>query len=107
MTVEESMRTHPAGKRIPPSFEVARAIAAFQDEEAVYAANRARVEVEESASGPITHAYGWVDEWHHEWSTGRWGRAAEVIIPTLGVIGLFLLIFGAAVLGEMAGGWPT
>lgn len=95
MTVDESMSRHPSWQSVGQD---------ALDAQALELANRHR-RVEESKT-PL-RSYGWVDEKHHEMSTGPRRVWVNVIAPFLGALLLFLLVFGTAVLGEIAGGWPT
>ena len=77
------MSAHPAGERVPESPEVAHA---RMDDEAC--------------------AMTW-DEHHHRVSTGRYGWVIDVAVVVALIAALALLMLGATVLGELAGGWPA
>lgn len=79
----EARRAHPSA--VPVSREVADHA---MDMEAVDLANR-------------------VDVWHHEVSTGRRGWLIDVAVVLALIAVLALLMLGATVLGELAGGWPA
>ena len=68
-------------------------------------AGRHLTEVQDVEAVSLANSYSRMDEWHHDWSQrSRW---TDLVVPVLGVVGLFVLVFGAAVLGEIAGGWPA
>lgn len=96
----ESMRRHPAGKG-----RIEQLIAEAQDRQAMDVANRARVELEWWAGGLIPES--------PEVAQERMDREAvdcdgwmQVAWAVIGVIGLYLLVVTAAVIGEMVAGWP-
>ena len=81
MRREEAM--HPAYQLVPESPEVAHA---RMDDEAC--------------------AMTW-SEHHHRVSTGRYGWVIDVAVVVALIVALALLMLGATVLGELAGGWPA
>lgn len=53
----------------------------------------------------ITHRT--LDERHHGLSTGPHGWLVDVAVVAVMIAALALLMLGATVLGELAGGWPA
>lgn len=47
------------------------------------------------------------DEHHHRVSTSRYGWVIDVAVVVALIGALALLMLGATVLGELAGGWPA
>lgn len=114
------MRRHPAGSfdpyrrpsdrrlarecaRLDEAHRVARLVSDAQDQQALDLANRGHVDAELFAGGPLRQ----VNEQFHSWATGPRRALVGIAGPFAAGLLLFLLIFGTAVLGEIAGGWPT
>lgn len=82
---------------------IERLIVDGQDREAMELANREQARLEEWGMSPMRR----VDEWHHEVSTGPRRAWVNVVAPFMIGLALFLVIFGAGILGELYGGWPA
>lgn len=48
-----------------------------------------------------------LDERHHRVSTSRYGWVIDAAVVVALIVALALLMLGATVLGELAGGWPA
>ena len=93
------MAAHPAGKGIPRTQDRIQAlIDAAQDEQALELANRERW-----GMAPMRR----VNEKHHQVSTARWGWLADLVVPTVIVLFVFAVVWGAGLLGALFVGWPA
>ena len=96
------MAAHPAGKGIPRTQDRIQAlIDAAQDEQALELANRERAE--RWGMAPMRR----INEKHHEVSTARWGWLADLVVPTVIVLFVFAVVWGAGLLGALFAGWPA
>lgn len=73
-----------------------------QNRQAVDAANKELFDLEEWAGGPMRR----INEKHHD-ATSRGNWWITVLGPLGIVVVLVVLILTAAMLGELAGGWPA
>lgn len=96
--IDGAMGRHPAGRA-----RIERLVADAQDQQAIDLANRELVDLEAWGMSPMRR----IDEWHHELSTGPRRAWVNVVAPFMIGLALFLVIFGAGILGELYGGWPA
>ena len=100
---EAAMRRHPSGQHVPHTPDRIQAlIDAAQDEQALELANRERSDLEAWGMAPVRR----VNEKHHDATTaGAWW--VHVVGPAGLAAFIIITIVVAALLGEIAGGWPA